>query len=393
MLYRKFGKTGIEASALGFGCMRLPLTRPEAKHHVDDSEIDETKAAELLHRAIDHGVNYIDTAYPYHGGNSEPFVGRALQGGYRQKIHLATKLPSWLIQTRGDMDRYLDEQLKRLQTNCIDCYLVHTVTRSFWPNLLEHGLFEFLDAALDDGRIRFAGFSFHDELDLFKEVVDAYDWSFCQIQYNYLDENYQAGRAGLDYAAERGIGVAIMEPLRGGRLATDIPPAVQQLWDRAPVRRSPAEWALRFLWDHPGISVVLSGMNHMDQVMENVRIAGEVLPNSLTGPERALIDEAKRIYRERIKVNCTSCGYCMPCPAGVNIPGCFTLFNNAHVLDDVATHRIFYNVHVGPAHKASNCIECGECEESCPQHIPIRAFLKETEKLLGAEGERAAQSG
>jgi predicted aldo/keto reductase-like oxidoreductase len=384
MLYRKFGKTGIDVSTLGFGCMRLPLARPDATFHEDDAGIDETRAAELLHWAIDHGLNYVDTAYPYHGGNSEPFVGRALQGGYRKKIYLATKLPSWLIQSRSDMDRYLDEQLVRLQTDSIDCYLVHTITKTFWPNLLKHGVLEFLDAALSDGRIRFAGFSFHDELDLFKETVDAYDWSFCQFQYNYLDENYQAGRAGLEYAAARGLGVVIMEPLRGGRLAVNIPSAVQQVWDGAPLRRSPAEWALRFLWDQPDVSVVLSGMNHMDQVTENVRIASEVQPNSLTAAERDLIDEAKKIYRERIKVNCTGCGYCMPCPSGVNIPGCFTLFNNAHILEDVPTHRIFYNAHIGPAHAASNCVECGECEESCPQHIPIREVLKETHQLLGA---------
>ena len=392
MLYRKLGKTGIEVSALGFGCMRLPLADPNAKFHENDSQIDEPKATELLHWAIDQGVNYIDTAYPYHGGNSESFVGGALQGGYRQKVTLATKLPSWLVQSRGDMDRYLDEQLTRLRTDCIDCYLVHTITKVFWPDLLKHGLFDFLDKALADGRIRYAGFSFHDELDLFKEAVDAYDWSFCQIQYNYLDEEYQAGRAGLTYAAERGLGVVIMEPLRGGRLAAGIPPAVQQLWDSAPVRRSPAEWAFRFLWNHPEISVVLSGMNHMDQVRENVRVAGDVLPNSLSGAELALIDEARRIYRARMKVDCTGCGYCMPCPAGVNIPGCFTLLNNAHILDDVPTHRIFYNVHLGQDHKASNCVECGECEESCPQHIPIRAFLKETSELLETADGRTAAS-
>ncbi len=385
MLYRRFGNTGFEVSALGFGCMRLPLASADAVFHKDDGEIDETTSADLLHWAIDQGVNYIDTAYPYHQGNSEPFVGRALQGGYRKRVHLATKLPSWLIQSRQDMDRYLDEQLTRLQTDCIDCYLVHTINRSFWPTLIEHRVFDFLDGARADGRIRFAGFSFHDELDLFKEVVDAYDWSFCQIQYNYLDEHYQAGRAGLDYASTRGLGVVIMEPLRGGRLAANLPAAVQQLWNQAPVRRSPAEWALRFLWDHPGISVVLSGMNHMAQLVENVRLAGEVRPNSLSAPERALIDEAKVIYRQRMKVDCTNCGYCMPCPAGVNIPGCFTLFNNAHILEDVATHRIFYNVHIGPAHKASNCVECGKCEEACPQHIPIRSVLKETEKLFNDE--------
>ncbi len=382
MLYRQFGRTGLKVSALGFGCMRLPLARADAKFHEDDGEIDEPQAAEILRWAIDNGVNYVDTAYPYHQGNSESFLGRALQGGYREKVHLATKLPSWLIKTRDDMDRYLDEQLRKLQTDHIDFYLVHTVNKLFWPNLVQNGLFGFLDAALADGRIRHAGFSFHDELGLFKEVVDAYAWSFCQIQYNYLDENYQAGRAGLEYAAGRGLGVVIMEPLRGGRLAANIPPDARQIWEKADVRRSPAEWALRFLWDHPEISVVLSGMNHIDQIAENVRIAGQTPPGSLSAAEKALIEQVKTVYQARLKVNCTNCRYCLPCPAGVNIPGCFTLFNNAHILDDAPTNRIFYNVHIGPTQKASNCIGCGRCEQSCPQNIPIRAMLKETARLF-----------
>lgn len=382
MLYRKFGRTGLEVSALGYGCMRLPLVRADAKFHVDDDEIDEREATKLLRWAIDHGVNYVDTAYAYHAGNSELFVGRALRDGYREKVHLATKLPSWLIRSREDMDRYLDEQLKKLQTDHIDFYLVHTLTRIFWPNLLRHDLFPFLESALADGRIRNAGFSFHDDLDVFKEVVDAYDWSFCQIQYNYMDEQYQAGTAGLEYAASRGLGVVVMEPLRGGRLVGNIPPAIRKVWDRAEPKRSPAEWAFRFLWDRPEISVVLSGMNRMEQVEENVRIAGEVLPHSLTAADRALIQEVREIYRSRIRVNCTGCRYCMPCPSGVNIPGCLTLLNNAHILDDVAGNRIFYNVHIGPTQNASNCTECGQCEEACPQGISIRAALKETAELF-----------
>lgn len=382
MLYRKFGKTGVEVSSLGFGCMRLPLANPAAKFHEDDGEIDEAKATAILRQAIDSGVNYVDTAYPYHQGNSELFVGRALAGGYRQKVRLATKLPSWLITSRSDMDRYLDEQLKKLQTDHIDFYLVHTINKLFWPNLLKNGVFDFLEAALADGRIGHAGFSFHDELGLFKEVVDAYDWSFCQIMYNYMDVDYQAGTAGLEYAAARGLGVVVMEPLRGGRLATGIPPAVQAVWDKATVKRSPAEWALRFVWDDPRVSVVLSGMNESEQVAENVRIAGQAAAGSLTEPEKRLIAEAKAIYEARIKVGCTGCRYCMPCPHGVDIPGCFTLYNNAHIFDDVVTNRIFYNAHLGQEKKASNCVECGRCEEHCPQQIPIRAALKETAKMF-----------
>lgn len=382
MLYRKFGKTGLYVSALGFGCMRLPLANPSARFLVDDGEIDEEKATAMLHAAIDAGVNYVDTAYPYHQGNSESFVGRALAGDWRDKVYLATKLPSWLVQSRADMDRYLDEQLKKLRTDHIDFYLVHTINKVFWPNLVKNGVFEFLAAAMDDGRIGYAGFSFHDELGLFKEVVDAYDWSFCQIMYNYMDVNYQAGTAGLDYAASRGLGVAVMEPLRGGRLAAVVPPAAQAVWDRAAVKRSPAEWALRFVWDDPRVSVVLSGMSEPEQVAENVRIAGQAAAGSLSAEERALIAEVRGIYESRIKVNCTGCRYCMPCPSGVDIPGCFTLFNNAHIFEDVFTNRLFYSIHMEESRKAASCTECGRCEEHCPQHVPIRAMLKETAKLF-----------
>jgi predicted aldo/keto reductase-like oxidoreductase len=382
MIYRKFGKTDLDVSALGFGCMRLPLTGVDAKFHGGEGGIDEQKAAEILHWAIENGVNYIDTAYSYHEGNSELFLGQVLQGGYREKVYLATKLPSWLIQTRNDMDKFLNESLKRLQTEYIDFYLVHAVNILFWPNLVRNGLFEFLDSALADGRIHYAGFSFHDDLDLFKEVVDAYPWSFCQIQYNYLDENYQAGKAGLRYAVDRGLGVVIMEPLRGGRLAANIPHDVSRVWEQSEIKRSPAEWALRFLWDHPEVSVVLSGMNQMEQVQENVRIAGQTQPNTLTRFEKELIEKVKTIYHSRMKINCTSCRYCMPCPAGVNIPGCFTMFNNAHMLDDIHTFRTAYHIQIGPSRKASNCIQCGLCEEACPQGIPIRGMLKETVRLF-----------
>lgn len=385
MLYRKLGKTGVEVSALGFGCMRLPLLNADAKLGLDDGEINESKATEILRWAIDQGVNYVDTAYPYHVGNSEIFLGRALKDGYRQKVNLATKLPSWLIQSRGDMDRYLDEQLGKLQTDTIDFYLVHAVNKSVWPGLVQNGIFDFLDSALSDGRIRFAGFSFHDELDMFKEALDAYPWSFCQIQFNYLDEYYQAGKEGLQLAVDRGLGVVIMEPLKGGKLAANIPPAVQEVWDRAPTGRSPAEWALRYLWDYPGISVVLSGMNEMAQAVENIRIAGEARANSLTADEKDLFEEVRGVYHSIRRIDCTACRYCMPCSSGVNIPGCFTLFNNAHMLDDVLQQRIFYRVLIGPDHQASNCVECGECEDACPQHIPIRAALKEAAALLESE--------
>jgi hypothetical protein len=372
MLYRKFGKTNEMVSILGFGCMRLPLL-PGG----DPTKIDEVLATNLIRYAIDEGVNYIDTAYPYHGtgmgsgGQSEPFVGRVLKDGYREKVKIATKLPSWLIKTKSDMDRILNEQLQRLQTDTIDFYLVHALNSTSWKNLKELGIGEFLDQAIHDGRIKYAGFSFHDKQETFNEIIDWYDWSFCQIQYNYLDEEFQAGRKGLNYAAQKGLGLTIMEPLRGGKLATNLPTDVQTVFDNADGERTPAEWALRWVWNHPEVSLLLSGMNNMEQVVENIKIAQNADVNSFNDEENEVIEKAKNVFRQRIKVNCTGCGYCMPCPAGVNIPGCFTYYNNYHMFGREDMYRLLQ-----PGQSASNCIECGECETHCPQSIAIREELK-----------------
>ncbi|MDR3601959.1 MAG: aldo/keto reductase [Desulfosporosinus sp.] len=379
MLYRKFGKTNETISVLGFGCMRLPLL-PGG----DPTRIDEKLAIELVHYAIDKGVNYIDTAYPYHGtgmasaGQSEPFVAKALKNGYREKVKLATKLPSWLIKTREDMDNYLNEQLERLETKSIDFYLVHAINEQLWPTLKEAGIVEFLDEAIKDGRIKYAGFSFHDKLGLFKEVVDYYEWSFCQIQYNYLDEKFQAGTEGLEYAAQKGLGIVIMEPLRGGKLAGNLPEDVQNAFDQANVKRASADWALRWVWNHPEVSVVLSGMNAMDQVIENLSSANEAESNSLTVKEIEVIGQAKAIFKDKIKVDCTACGYCMPCPEGVNIPTCFSMYNNYHMFGKEEA----YNIWLAPEQKASNCVECGLCETHCPQGISIREELKNVKAVF-----------
>lgn len=379
MLYRKLGKTNEMVSILGFGCMRLPLLEGG-----DPTKIDEKFALELVHHAIDKGVNYIDTAYPYHGtgmgqgGQSELFVAKALKNGYREKVKLATKLPSWLIKTREDMDKYLNLQLERLETDSIDFYLVHTINRELWSTLKEAGITEFLDQAIKDGRIKHAGFSFHDKLDLFKEVVDYYEWSFCQIQYNYLDEEFQAGREGLEYAAQKGLGVVIMEPLRGGKLAANLPEDVQNVLDQADKKRTPADWALRWVWNHPDVAIVLSGMNTMDQVAENLNSANDAEVNSLTANDVGVIDQAKAIFKEKIKVNCTACGYCMPCPEGVNIPTCFSMINNYHMFGQEDA----YNIWLTPQQKASNCVECGLCETHCPQGILIREELKKVKAVF-----------
>ena len=344
----------------------------------DDSQIDEEKAVHMIRYAIDSGVNYIDTAYPYHGGMSEFLVGKALQGSYREKVYLATKLPSWLIKSRGDMDCYLCEQLERLRTDYIDLYLLHALNRDFWDLAKKHRVFDFLNSALKDGRIKYTGFSFHDNLDMFKEIVDSYQWDMCQIQYNFMDENFQAGKTGLMYAASRGLGIVIMEPLRGGYLVSS-PPEILKIWDSAETKMSPVEWSFRYLWDHPEISVVLSGMSAMEQVKSNLEIAEKGFPDSLTEEERKLISKAREIYRSKTRVYCTGCRYCMPCPSGVNIPESFKHLNNAEMFNNVEGEKLLYG---GLEGKASNCTECGECEEKCPQKTPIRGMLKEVVKLF-----------
>ncbi|AKB61426.1 aldo/keto reductase [Methanosarcina mazei] len=371
MLYRKLGKTGEMVSILGYGCMRLPVIdgNPES--------IDEKKAILLVRYAIDHGVNYIDSAYSYHSGMNEVFLGKALKDGYREKVHLATKLSCKRVNCKEDMDRFLNEQLEKLRTDCIDFYLLHAVKKSYWEKMKKFGVIDFLERARAAGKIKYTGFSFHDEPDVFKEVVDAYPWDLCQIQFNYLDENFQAGIEGLKYAAEKGLAVVIMEPLRGGNLASKVPEEAKKVWDIAEVKRTPAEWAFRYLWDYPEISVVLSGMSEMEHLKENLRIAEQGQPNSLSAEEKSLISEVSEIYRSRIKVNCTNCKYCMPCPSGVNIPRNLSYLNDVFMLDDMENAKFQYGVLLLPEEKAGNCIECGECEEVCPQNIKIRKMLKE----------------
>lgn len=381
MLYRKFGKTNELVSVLGFGCMRLPVIGG------NPANIDEDEALKMVRYAIDAGVNYVDTAYPYHGtgftsgGASELFVAKALKEGYRNKVKLATKLPSWLVKSRADMDRYLNEQLERLQTDKIDFYLVHNLNKSVWPVLKEAGISEFLDEAVKDGRIGYAGFSFHDEAELFKEIVDYYDWVFCQIQYNYLDEKFQAGKEGLEYAAARGLGIVIMEPLRGGNLIR-LPDKAKAAMDRAEVKRTPAEWALRWVWNHPEVAVVLSGMSTMEQVVENIKVAQAAEADSLTPAEIAIVEEVKRLFKERAKVNCTACSYCMPCPVGINIPTSFATYNDHWVFDGTPEAKMRYGILSKFAAPASQCVECGECESHCPQGIAIRDELKKVKELF-----------
>jgi predicted aldo/keto reductase-like oxidoreductase len=377
MQYRTFGKLDWKPSALGFGAMRLPV--------IDDNpgKIDEPEATRMLRYAIDHGVNYVDTAYPYHEETSETFLGRALQDGYRQRIKLATKLPSWLVKVAEDCDRYLNEQLERLQTETIDFYLLHGLNEERWPKLRDLNVFDWAEKAMADGRIRYLGFSFHDRYEVFQEIVDASDqWTFCQIQYNYMDEEHQAGTRGLKYAADKGLAVVVMEPIRGGQLARNPPQAIAELWDTAAPRRTPADWALQWVWNHPEVSVVLSGMSTMEQVKQNVASASQSGPGTLTADELALIARVRDKYRELCPIPCTQCRYCMPCPSGVNIPRVLEIYNEAIMYNSHQTARDAYNLWLNKEERADLCTQCAQCEEVCPQEIEIVEWLAQIHQLL-----------
>lgn len=384
MLKKTFGKTGLELSLLGFGCMRLPVTDQK-----DPTTIDYDLAEAMLRRAVDRGVNYVDTAWPYHSnsrtdpGQSEPFVGRALAGGYRDKVHLATKLPCWLTKNVKEMNGVLDAQLKRLDTPYIDFYLAHNINNTTWPAIRDDGLFQFLDEALKDGRIKYAGFSFHDQYHLFEETLNSYDWSFCQIQYNYLDVNYQAGRRGLELAAERGLGLVVMEPLRGGFLINHMPEEMKTLLAKVRPDWNLADWALRWLWAQPGVGVVLSGMSAMEHVEDNLRVAEAAGP--LRPAETEALEQVARYFHEHIKVNCTTCSYCQPCPEGVNIPKNFSFYNDYYMMDSLEVRdraKLVFNATTADSEKFSQCIHCRECEAKCPQNLPISDLMDDVAQAL-----------
>ncbi len=375
MKHRRLGKGDV--SVLGFGCMRLPVLDG------DNSKINEEEAIKQIRYGIDNGIDYIDTAYNYHGENSELVVAKALADGYREKVSLATKLPSWLVHSREDMDMLLDKQLKKLNTDHIDYYMIHAINRARWENYKKHNVFDFFEKALADGRVKNIGFSFHDNLDLFKEIIDSYNWDFCQIQLNYMDENFQAGVEGLKYAGEKGIGVIIMEPLRGGGLTNNIPKEALDIFDKAETKRSPAGWALQYLWNYPEVKLVLSGMGNMDHIKDNIEEACKSGENILTDNDKKVISDVKDVFLKKTLVNCTGCKYCMPCPAGVNIPYIFELYNIYGMFNDLETSKFDYGAYLTDKEKADNCIKCGKCEMACPQNIKIRDMLAEVTKTLG----------
>jgi predicted aldo/keto reductase-like oxidoreductase len=377
MQYRKFGQLDWAVSALGFGCMRFPLSGTEA------SQIDEEQSTKMLAYAIDHGVIYVDTAYPYHGGQSEIFVGKFLKSGYRDKVRLATKLPCWEVKIKDDFDRLLNEQLKKLQVEHIDFYLLHALNKDSWKKIYELEVLPWTEKAISDGRIGHLGFSFHDDYDTFRSIVDAYDkWTFCQIQYNYMDIENQAGTRGLRYAASKGLAVVIMEPILGGRIVNP-PKPVQSVWDTAETKRKPADWALQWLWDQPEVSVVLSGMSNMQHVEENVASAAKSGISTLTMDELKLIDQVRTQYDTLSPIPCTKCEYCLPCPNGVHIPRAFEIYNESVMYDKLEEARNDYNNWFDEDQRAHNCLDCKDCEEKCPQHIPISEWMPHIHAVLG----------
>ena len=381
MQYRRFGKLDWKVSALGIGCMRLPTAA-----QTNGADILETEAAAMIRHAIDCGVNYVDTAYPYHGGESEKVLGRVLGNGYRAKVKLATKFPTWLAKTSSDFDHYFNEQLERLQTGRIDFYLLHALDAESWPRLRDLGFLPWAEKQRAAGRIGHLGFSFHDECQVFKDIVDGYDdWTVGMIQYNYMDVENQAGRAGLEYAASKGLAVVVMEPLAGGRL-TRPPAAVQALWDAAPNRRTSVEWALHWIWSQPEVSVVLSGMSTLQQVVENLAAAGSSRPGLLTPSELRTVEKVRAEYQRSCPVPCTECGYCLPCPHGVNIPRNFRIFNDGAMYGDVTTSRGWYLNWLKEDARAGACQECHDCEPRCPQHIPISEWMPRVRAVL-ADGQ------
>jgi len=378
MQYRKFGSLDWEVSALGFGAMRLPILDD------DSGKINEPLATEMIRHAIDNGVNYVDTAWGYHREQSEPFVGKVLKDGYREKVRLATKMPSWLVKEEADFDRFLEEQMKRLDVDYLDFYLLHTLNAEFWQRYQDLDVFSWAEKRMAEGVFGHLGFSFHDEYPVFESIVNGYDhWALAQIQYNYVDTDYQAGRKGLKLAADRGMAVVVMEPLRGGRIAKNPPPEpVAKVWARSEREWTPAEWAFQWLFDQPEVSMSLSGMSEMSHVEENLEIASESAVGKLTEADHERIEEAREVYFSLAPIPCTQCEYCLPCPSGVAIPRIFDMYNDAVAYDAWGHARWAYNNPLKPEARADNCIECGDCEEACPQNIKIIDWLATAHQKL-----------
>jgi predicted aldo/keto reductase-like oxidoreductase len=373
-------------SILAFGCMRFTKK---------GTSIDLDKADREVMEAFRSGVNYFDSAYIY--GGSEVALGEILKRNHiRNQVNIATKLPQFLVRSKAAIDKYFEEQLKRLQTDYIDYYLMHMITDvASWERLVGFGIREWIAEKKAKGQIRHIGFSFHGNTEMFLQVLNAYDWDFCMIQYNYMDEYSQVGKKGLLAAKEKGIPVMIMEPLRGGKLVSLLPQGAKKIIEEHPKKRSPAEWAFRWLWNQGEVTTVLSGMNSVEMVQENVRIASEVQVGEFDGEDFNLVDQIKAEINTAIKVNCTGCAYCMPCPKGVDIPGAFRCYNLKYTEGKRTAIKEYAMVTAARKEpsNASNCIGCGKCEQHCPQEIPIRQELKKASKELETPGYKAFKLG
>ena len=361
-------KLGVETSLLGFGCMRFPVTA--------DGKIDEPEAEKMLDKAIAAGVNYIDTAYPYHNGDSEPFVGKALKKYDRSSLYIATKLPIWQVETLEDIDRIINHQLERLQTDYIDFYLMHAMNKERWDKMLAIGGVQKLEKYKAAGKIKYLGFSFHDSYEVFEEMINYKDWDFCQIQFNYMDANIQAGMRGYELTVKKDVPLIIMEPVKGGLLAKFSDDIMDKFHANDP-DASAASYALRWVGSMPNVKVILSGMSTMEQVEDNLKTFDNF--KCLSDAEQTLIGEVVDILNSRVQSGCTGCKYCMPCPFGVNIPANFSAWNNYHIYQDYNVVKGKWENEIGEAAQAKNCAKCGKCEQACPQKLSIRVDLEKVQ--------------
>ncbi|MGM9646897.1 MAG: aldo/keto reductase [Eubacteriales bacterium] len=371
MQYRKMGKLGIDVSAFGIGCMRFPMKEDADGKRVVDQEL----ANKIIHTAIENGVNYIDTAYVYSEKQAEKVLGKALAGGWREKVYVATKLPIWDCHTPEDLPRLYEEQRTNLGVDCIDFYLVHALNRDAWHKMRDLGVREFLTDLKAQGKIKYACFSFHDNYDAFEEILNDYDWDMCQIQFNYMDVNNQATIKGVELAGQKNIPIVIMEGLLGGRLAS-VPDTVQAVFDSYPEQRSAVEWAFRWLCNFPQVATVLSGVTNMEQTMDNLAIFDRTGVGIMSDEELAIVDRAREEYLRRTKVGCTGCRYCMPCPCNVDIPAIFSTWNEAFKYNTDISKNGRYRRMVSEGKGADQCVECGACMEKCPQSLHIPELLK-----------------
>ena len=379
MLYRPFGKTGRMVSAFGMGCMRLPqITAAGGK-----SEVDFDEAIKMIRYAVDHGVNYFDSAFTYHGGTSEVALGQALAGGYRDKVMIATKQPIRIIENESDFRRNLETTLKRLGTDHLDVYLMHHLSNELWDKAKRMHMPEWYQKFKDEGLIKSIGFSFHGSYDVFTDILNYGDFDMCQIQQNLLDIDKQATEKAVYYASGLGKAVVIMEPLRGGGLVK-APPEVEAVYNSFPVKRRPVEWAFRHLYNYEGISCILSGVTTMEQLTDNIKIFEEAAPNCMSDAEKELIVKARDAYRARADIPCTGCSYCTPCPKGVVIPRLFDFYNSSIMMETDGPKRTYKNL-MKNGESAASCVECGLCEKKCPQELEIRNLLKKVHSYFISE--------